>query len=49
MKSQGISSLDEILEKIKQLKLKLGLIKKEDIQNDKVSYINTPDEQLSIN
>lgn len=45
--SLEFGSFDELKKRLKKLKIKLGLVTKEDLEEQKFSLLNIPDDQLT--
>lgn len=43
----GLESIEEVPKRIKKLKIKLKIISKETLEEEKASFLNVPDDQLN--
>ena len=43
----ALDSIEDVIKRIKKLKIKLGLISKETLEEEKMSLLNIPDDQLN--
>lgn len=42
-----MDSVEDVVKRVKKLKIKLGLITKETLEEEKMSLLNIPDDQLN--
>jgi hypothetical protein len=42
-----LDSVEDVVKRVKKLKIKLGLITKETLEEEKMSLLNIPDDQLN--
>lgn len=42
-----LESIEDIIKRVKKLKIKLGLISKETLEEEKMNLLNIPDDQLN--
>ena len=47
MSFYGLDSIEDVIKRIKKLKIKLGMISKEALEEEKMSFLNIPDDQLT--